>query len=725
MRCRRAIVDGAPVTASYGVRPPSCLRGPRRDPCASLRWLVARCAPRRSRRGRSWCRRGRSRTRTPTSPTCRRSRSSGRLPARRRPAGALDAAKSTEQDLAERASGFRGSGQRIEERPEWSAARVGALAGRAGRAARRGAARTAAARAAPAATRRATTSTRASPYLAARSGGTARPAVPDARCGPCLAARAARRVAAGCWPASWWGATAGAAARGRGLRARADGDLRVRRRDARRADLSAVGLSRSGSCARVVRRGAARREVVGAGRSSTLARARGQAGERGAAARACLVSALLRGARRARCGARARPLRRGLAAVAVAARCVVPGGPRRFLELPVAVLPAVSAGHGRRPAAAAVAGCGTLARGDGRARSAGSRCASRCGSTRCVGRRSRSSSWSPARCAALRPAPRRAVLVVFALPAVALVAGLHLTEDWFLVRRAQRLHPGALPAAAAAARRRAPARRCGAAGAPRRGVGRGLGLLWRRSSRRWPSSPGGSMRRALAVTARAGARRACRAPRSLVAARDDRVVVHAVGLPAVAPRRTLAPGDELCRRGIDVPRRSRACAWSRPRAAPGRRWRCRAPRGRRPSRGARRRRLPAAPSRRASAPCRRAGASRVRAQRRRRDGRAARRAAGRAAGAICDPAGTPQFAVVLRPRDAASSTLAQVPGHARARALFKPVGLAPLDCWVLLRRGRARRCRALLVPRADGRHYALASARARARASPPRRARSS
>src|SRR4051794_3509193 len=38
-----------------------------------------------------------------------------------------------------------------------------------------------------------------------------------------------------------------------------------------------------------------------------------------------------------------------------------------------------------------------------------------------------------------------------------------------------------------------------------------------------------------------------------VAAGDGRVVAHAVGLPAIGPAARLAQGEQLCRRGIDVP----------------------------------------------------------------------------------------------------------------------------------------------------------------------------
>jgi hypothetical protein len=39
----------------------------------------------------------------------------------------------------------------------------------------------------------------------------------------------------------------------------------------------------------------------------------------------------------------------------------------------------------------------------------------------------------------------------------------------------------------------------------------------------------------------------------VVAAGDDRAVAHAVGLPAIGPAGTLARGDRLCRRDVEVP----------------------------------------------------------------------------------------------------------------------------------------------------------------------------
>ena len=133
------------------------------------------------------------------------------------------------------------SAQRIEVRPDLEPRRRGALGRGGGRAARRGARRTAAARLAPAATRPATTSTR--------------------RCPTCWRARGDvfdRLYLMRLWSVlllalfavSGWllaGELVGrdrqrADARGRrGLRARADGHVRLGRRDAGRAALPAVG----------------------------------------------------------------------------------------------------------------------------------------------------------------------------------------------------------------------------------------------------------------------------------------------------------------------------------------------------------------------------------------------------------------------------------------------------------------------------------------------------
>ena len=278
----------------------------------------------------------------------------------------------------------------------------------------------------------------------------------------------------------------------------------------------------------------------------------------------------------------------------------------------MAVLLAGAGVGGTDPAAAAVAGARRLAGGRGR----GLRLAG--GALPGVGLRAVAAasrrSCSCSRCAAFGRAATAVLLVVLGLPAIALLAGLHLTEAWFLVRDARGFTQGRyllpLLPLAGAGRRRGAGKRAGPRA--RRGARRGPG-----PARGRPARVAGHRRRAVLCVGAAARRRSSpsrsrRSPRARWPPRAHTSdVATAVGLPAVNATTPLAPGDD----GLPArhrhagglhPRPARRAAGRRRRAAAGG---LRAP-GRPPRRapGAWRAAMRRGRSRRASAPCRPAGA---------------------------------------------------------------------------------------------------------------------